>query len=221
MGAAPRAPCVRCVSDAVGGDGGILALWVREARLFKDGSGTGSNFSAQRASGEKLSGGGKSSGLMSFLKLGDRVGTSCGAFTVTRISTTFVPDTQGPPSAAQHAGTNGSSQFQVWVSLETTAGGEGVVFETGQFSLVSETGSRQPLRASGSSLDKGVLVPGSSIDGQVWFDPQPGSGGQRWLVFTPPDGNAVRVSLGELGQLTTPSPGSSSPAGSPMPSRGH
>jgi len=154
-------------------------------------------------------------------EIGDRVGTSFGAFTVTRISTTFVPDTQGPPSAAQHAGTNGSSQFQVWVSLETTAGGEGVVFETGQFSLVSETGSRQPLRASGSSLDKGVLVPGSSIDGQVWFDPQPGSGGQRWLVFTPPDGNAVRVTLGELAQFTTPSPGSSSPAGSPTPSHGH
>src|SRR5438132_6137714 len=49
-----------------------MDLWVREARLFKYGSGTGSNFSRLRGSGEKLSGGGKSSGLMSFLKIGDR-----------------------------------------------------------------------------------------------------------------------------------------------------
>ena len=49
-----------------------MDLWVREARLFKYGSGTGSNFSSIRGSGEKLSGGGQSSGLMSFLKIGDR-----------------------------------------------------------------------------------------------------------------------------------------------------
>ena len=49
-----------------------MDLWVREARLFKYGSGTGTNFSALRGEGEALSGGGKSSGLMSFLKIGDR-----------------------------------------------------------------------------------------------------------------------------------------------------
>ncbi len=49
-----------------------MDLWVREARLFKYGSGTGTNFSSLRAAGEKLSGGGKSSGLMGFLKIGDR-----------------------------------------------------------------------------------------------------------------------------------------------------
>ena len=49
-----------------------MDLWIREARLFKYGSGTGSNFSAIRGSNEPLSGGGKSSGLMSFLKIGDR-----------------------------------------------------------------------------------------------------------------------------------------------------
>src|SRR5437588_227901 len=65
-----------CFSQGVGDDlvneGGIMDLWVREARLFKYGSGTGSNFSALRGEGEKLSGGGRSSGLMSFLKIGDR-----------------------------------------------------------------------------------------------------------------------------------------------------
>ena len=49
-----------------------MDLWVREARLFQYGSGTGTNFSKVRADGEPLSGGGKSSGLMSFLKIGDR-----------------------------------------------------------------------------------------------------------------------------------------------------
>ena len=49
-----------------------MDLWVREARLFKYGSGTGTNFSTLRGEGEKLSGGGTSSGLMSFLRVGDR-----------------------------------------------------------------------------------------------------------------------------------------------------
>ena len=59
-------------SDDLVNDGGIMDLWVREARLFKYGSGTGTNFSALRGENEPLSGGGKSSGLMSFLKIGDR-----------------------------------------------------------------------------------------------------------------------------------------------------
>src|SRR5471032_458285 len=68
----PHACFIQSVSDDLVNEGGIMDLWVREARLFKYGSGTGSNFSALRGSNEKLSGGGKSSGLMSFLKIGDR-----------------------------------------------------------------------------------------------------------------------------------------------------
>ncbi|KAI9549694.1 Ribonucleotide reductase [Daphnia sinensis] len=49
-----------------------MDLWVREARIFKYGSGVGTNFSSIRGESEKLSGGGYSSGLMSFLKIGDR-----------------------------------------------------------------------------------------------------------------------------------------------------
>ena len=60
------------IDDDLVNEGGIMDLWVREARLFKYGSGTGSNFSKLRGEGERLSGGGKSSGLMSFLKIGDR-----------------------------------------------------------------------------------------------------------------------------------------------------
>ncbi len=68
----PHACFIQSVSDDLVNEGGIMDLWVREARLFKYGSGTGSNFSYIRGAGEKLSGGGQSSGLMSFLKIGDR-----------------------------------------------------------------------------------------------------------------------------------------------------
>ncbi len=68
----PHACFIQSVSDDLVNEGGIMDLWVREARLFKYGSGTGTNFSSLRAEGEPLSGGGKSSGLMSFLKIGDR-----------------------------------------------------------------------------------------------------------------------------------------------------
>ncbi|MGE0253802.1 MAG: vitamin B12-dependent ribonucleotide reductase [Alphaproteobacteria bacterium] len=68
----PHACFIQAVADDLVNDGGIMDLWVREARLFKYGSGTGSNFSKLRGEGERLSGGGKSSGLMSFLKIGDR-----------------------------------------------------------------------------------------------------------------------------------------------------
>ncbi|WP_394891863.1 vitamin B12-dependent ribonucleotide reductase [Mesorhizobium sp. AaZ16] len=68
----PHACFIQSVADDLVNEGGIMDLWVREARLFKYGSGTGSNFSYLRGEGEKLSGGGRSSGLMSFLKIGDR-----------------------------------------------------------------------------------------------------------------------------------------------------
>ncbi|KQZ31888.1 ribonucleotide-diphosphate reductase subunit alpha [Mesorhizobium sp. Root552] len=68
----PHACFIQGVQDDLVNEGGIMDLWVREARLFKYGSGTGSNFSMLRGEGEKLSGGGRSSGLMSFLKIGDR-----------------------------------------------------------------------------------------------------------------------------------------------------
>ncbi|MGH6888699.1 MAG: vitamin B12-dependent ribonucleotide reductase [Rhizomicrobium sp.] len=68
----PHACFIQSVSDDLVNEGGIMDLWTREARLFKYGSGTGSNFSGLRGENEKLSGGGRSSGLMSFLKIGDR-----------------------------------------------------------------------------------------------------------------------------------------------------
>ncbi len=68
----PHACFIQSIEDDLVNEGGIMDLWTREARLFKYGSGTGTNFSSLRGEGEPLSGGGRSSGLMSFLKIGDR-----------------------------------------------------------------------------------------------------------------------------------------------------
>jgi len=72
----PHACFIQSVADDLVNDGGIMDLWTREARLFKYGSGTGTNFSRLRGEGEPLSGGGRSSGLMSFLRIGDRAAGS-------------------------------------------------------------------------------------------------------------------------------------------------
>lgn len=68
----PHACFIQSINDDLNSEGGIMDLWSREARLFKYGSGTGTNFSNLRGAGERLSGGGTSSGLMSFLRIGDR-----------------------------------------------------------------------------------------------------------------------------------------------------
>ncbi len=72
----PHACFIQSIRDDLVNPGGIMDLWVREARLFKYGSGTGTNFSPLRGEGEPLSGGGRSSGLMSFLKIGDRAASA-------------------------------------------------------------------------------------------------------------------------------------------------
>ncbi len=72
----PHACFIQSVVDDLVNPGGIMDLWVREARLFKYGSGTGTNFSRLRGEGEPLSGGGKSSGLMSWLRIGDRAASA-------------------------------------------------------------------------------------------------------------------------------------------------
>ena len=74
--ASPHACFIQSVKDDLVNEGGIMDLWVREARIFKHGAGTGRNFSDIRGEGERLSGGGTSSGLMSFLRVGDRAAGS-------------------------------------------------------------------------------------------------------------------------------------------------
>ncbi|MBI1393040.1 MAG: vitamin B12-dependent ribonucleotide reductase [Alphaproteobacteria bacterium] len=80
----PHACFIQSVADTLIGDNGIMDLWRREAALFKFGSGTGSNFSAVRGANEPLSGGGSSSGLISFLKVGDAAAGAVKSGGVTR-----------------------------------------------------------------------------------------------------------------------------------------
>jgi len=97
----PHACFIQSVKDDLVNEGGIMDLWVREARLFKYGSGTGTNFSGLRGEGETLGGGGKSSGLMSFLKIGDRAAGAIKSGGTTRRAAKMVicdmdhPDVEG------------------------------------------------------------------------------------------------------------------------------
>ena len=104
---APHACFIQGVSDDLVNDGGIMDLWVREARIFKYGSGTGSNFSALRGDGEPLSGGGKSSGLMSFLKIGDRAAGAIKSGGTCLAPETLVYTADGPVPVKQLADDGG------------------------------------------------------------------------------------------------------------------
>ena len=93
----PHACFIQSINDDLVNEGGIMDLWVREARLFKYGSGTGTNFSSLRGEGERLAGGGKSSGLMSFLKIGDRAaGAIKSGGTTRRAAKMVIVDTDHP-----------------------------------------------------------------------------------------------------------------------------
>jgi ribonucleoside-diphosphate reductase alpha chain len=96
----PHACFIQSVDDDLVGEGGIMDLWTREARLFKYGSGTGTNFSRMRAEGEPLSGGGKSSGLMSFLKVGDRAAGAIKSGGTTRRAAKMVCSTSTTPTSS-------------------------------------------------------------------------------------------------------------------------
>jgi len=141
--------------------------------------------------------------------VGDPVGTDFGSLTVTRVSKTFVPDTQGPPTPAQHVGANGKDQLQVWVSLANTHDRTGVSVSGRQFSLESAKGRPRTQQAAGSTLGRSLVQKGGSIDAQVWFDPPKAGGGQRWLIFRSPGGETIRVSLGDVDLGTAPSDGHS------------
>src|SRR3954471_2954806 len=93
----PHACFILSVSDDLVNDGGIMDLWMREARIFKYGSGVGTNFSKIRGDNEKLSGGGYSSGLMSFLKIGDRAAGAIKSGGSSRRAATMVCFVRGHP----------------------------------------------------------------------------------------------------------------------------
>ncbi len=152
--------------------------------------------------------------------LGQPVQTSFGAFTVTNVTTTFVPDTQGPPTAAQHNGTNGTDQLQVWVRLVNERAEQGLAYAPAQLRLVTDARSGKGQDPDGSSIKETLLPRGGSIDGQVWFDLPQGaqSTGSVWyLEFQDPGGDALRVALGPpqvVPESAAPSPSAGEGAGS-------
>jgi hypothetical protein len=90
-----------------------------------------------------------------------------------------------------------------------------VVLDPGQFRLRSEHGVTRTQDATGSTLARDVLSPGGSIEGQLWFDGLAGSSGRRWLLYTAPGGETVRIPLGAVSLARTTSDGSPSPGSSP------
>ena len=131
------------------------------------------------------------------VRVGQPVETSFGAFTVTNVKTTFVPDTQGPPTAAQHNGTVGSNQLQVYIRLVNDRAEHGLSFAPRQLRLFTQGGTGRGQVPDGSSIGSTLLPRGGSIDGQVWFDlPRAASTGTGWwLEFKGLVDNPVRVTL--------------------------
>jgi hypothetical protein len=147
--------------------------------------------------------------------VGEPVRTRFGTFTVTGVSTTFVPDTQGPPTSAQHAGTRGSDQLQVRVRLTNDRWARGVSAAPSQFRLVGDGGAA-PRRPSGSTLTPASLPRGATVDGQMWFDAVAGPApATQWLEYLAPDGQRLRVVVRQ------PASPKKSPSGSPTVQHGH
>lgn len=131
------------------------------------------------------------------VSVGQAVETSFGAFTVTNVKTTFVPDTQGPPTAAQHNGTNGSNQLQVWIRLVNDRAEQGLSYAPTQLRLFTDARSGKGQVPDGSSIKPTLLPRGGSIDGQAWFDLPSGTstGTGWWLEFKDPVDKTIRVTL--------------------------
>ncbi|QQS08628.1 MAG: adenosylcobalamin-dependent ribonucleoside-diphosphate reductase [Phycisphaerales bacterium] len=114
----PHACFIQSVDDDLVNEGGIMDLWVREARLFKYGSGTGTNFSHLRGDGEKLSGGGKSSGLMSWLRIGDRAASAIKSGGTTRRAAKMVCLDMDHPDIAEFINWKVREEIKVQAMVE-------------------------------------------------------------------------------------------------------
>jgi hypothetical protein len=135
--------------------------------------------------------------------VGTGVETAFGSVTVTRALVTFVPDTQGPPSHAQHVGANGVQQLQVYVGLVNRSE-DPVRYAPWQFKALHSRTDRDGQPSDGSSLGRGVLPPGASVDGQVWYDLERGESIPRWVRYSPPEGRDIEVSLRPVGAGSRP-----------------
>ncbi|MBI1190916.1 MAG: adenosylcobalamin-dependent ribonucleoside-diphosphate reductase [Tepidisphaera sp.] len=114
----PHACFIQSITDDLVNEGGIMDLWVREARLFKYGSGTGTNFSSLRGEGEKLSGGGRSSGLMSWLRIGDRAASAIKSGGTTRRAAKMVCLDMDHPDIAEFINWKVREEIKVQAMVE-------------------------------------------------------------------------------------------------------
>jgi ribonucleoside-diphosphate reductase alpha chain len=146
----PHACFIQSVEDDLVNGNGIMDLWVREARLFKYGSGTGTNFSNLRGEGEKLSGGGTSSGLMSFLRVGDRAAGAIKSGGTTRRAAKMVILDMDHPDIEKFI--NWKVQEEKKVAALMAAGYDGS-YEGEAYQTVSGQNSNNSVRVSDKFVD--------------------------------------------------------------------
>ncbi|TMI73334.1 MAG: vitamin B12-dependent ribonucleotide reductase [Bacteroidetes bacterium] len=147
----PHACFILSVNDDLVNDGGIMDLWVREARIFKYGSGVGTNFSNLRGEGEKLSGGGTSSGLMSFLKIGDRAAGAIKSGGTTRRAAKMVCLDLDHPEIVEFINWKVEEEKKVGALIEA---GYDSDYEGEAYKTVSGQNSNNSVRIPNSFFDK-------------------------------------------------------------------
>jgi ribonucleoside-diphosphate reductase alpha chain len=175
----PHACFIQSVADDLVNEGGIMDLWVREARLFKYGSGTGSNFSKLRGENEKLSGGGRSSGLMSFLKIGDRAAGAIKSGGTTRRAAKMVTVDIDHPDIEAYINWKvveeqkvaslvaGSKLAQRHLNLIIAACHDGAVDEAGRFDPARNPGLKREIKAA-----RRAMIPENFVQRVIQFAQQ-------------------------------------------------
>lgn len=146
----PHACFILSVKDDLVNEGGIMDLWVKEARIFKYGSGSGTNFSAIRAKGEELSGGGESSGLMSFLRVGDSAAAAVKSGGTTRRAAKMVCLDVDHPEVIEFIHWKAGEERKAKALMEAGYSGG---FEGEAYSSVSGQHSNNSLRMSDAFFD--------------------------------------------------------------------
>ena len=149
----PHACFIQSVRDDLVNEGGIMDLWTREARLFKYGSGTGTNFSTLRGEGEPLSGGGVSSGLMSFLKIGDRAAAAIKSGGTTRRAAKMVCLDVDHPDIQAFVNWKVEEEDKVAALVAGSKGKYDSSFEGAAYSTVSGQNSNNSVRVTNEFLE--------------------------------------------------------------------
>jgi len=149
----PHACFIQAVRDDLVNEGGIMDLWMREARLFKYGSGTGTNFSCLRGEGEPLSGGGVSSGLMSFLRIGDRAASAIKSGGTTRRAAKMVCLNADHPDIEKFVNWKVDEEDKVAAMVTGGQGRYDTGFEGEAYSTVSGQNSNNSVRVPNEFLE--------------------------------------------------------------------